>query len=235
MDYLNGSRQAPGSGYAAATLRFEAPPTPGTDEFRLFLNNGYARAGTSAPVSVLTPPSITISDAVVVEGNSGTSTVTFTVTLAPVNPTQAVTVNYATANGSATAGSDYGAVSGTLTFAPSMTTQTFSVNVLGDTAIEPTETFLVNLSGVTNAAIGDGKASERSSMTMRRRRRASRRARPPSTPARLSPLRSRTAPATRPTGWPVRHQHCQQRQPSGWVFLNGLQSPPSAGITMATE
>ena len=58
--YLNGSRHAPGSGFAAATLRFAAPSTPGTYEFRLFLNNDYARAGTSAPVSVLTPPSITI-------------------------------------------------------------------------------------------------------------------------------------------------------------------------------
>ena len=37
-----------GSGDAATTLRFEAPPAPGTYEFRLFLNNGYARAGQRA-------------------------------------------------------------------------------------------------------------------------------------------------------------------------------------------
>ena len=81
--YLNGSRNAPGSGYASADLSFVAPATPGTYEFRLFLRDEYVRAGTSSPVTVLTPPSLTIDDAAVVEGNAGTSTATFTVSLSP--------------------------------------------------------------------------------------------------------------------------------------------------------
>ena len=94
---------------------------------------------------MLTPPSITINDVAVVEGNSGTSTATFTVSLAPAI-SQPVTVNYATANGTAASGSDYAATSGTLTFDPSMTTRTISVAITGDATFEQAETFFVNLS-----------------------------------------------------------------------------------------
>jgi chitinase len=152
--YLNGSTHAPGSGFAAATLRFVAPSAPGSYEFRLFLNNTYARAGTSAPVTVLTPPSITIDNAAIVEGNSGTATAVFTVSLAPAI-SQPVTVRYATANGTAASGSDYVAASGTLTFDPSMTTRTISVAIKGDATFEQNETFFVNLSQPTNATVAD--------------------------------------------------------------------------------
>jgi len=64
-----------------------------------------------------------------------------------------VTVNYATANDKATAGSDYTATTGTLTFTPGTTSQTITVAVLGDTLKEPTESFFVNLSNATNATI----------------------------------------------------------------------------------
>ena len=84
---------------------------------------------------------------------------TFTVTLAPPNATQAVTVNYATANGSATAGSDYVAANGTLTFDPSVTSRTISVAISGDTTFEPNETFVVNLSQPVNAVIGDAQGT----------------------------------------------------------------------------
>jgi len=67
-----------------------------------------------------------------------------------------VTVNFATADGSAFAGSDYVATSGTLTFAPGTTTQPVTVNVIGDTTPEPNETFFVNLSSPTNATIATG-------------------------------------------------------------------------------
>src|SRR6185436_15045629 len=79
------------------------------------------------------------------EGDSGTTTANFTVTLNPASGQQ-VTVQYATANGTATAGSDYQASSGTLTFAPGDTSKTVSITVNGDTLVEPDETFLVNLS-----------------------------------------------------------------------------------------
>ena len=70
---------------------------------------------------------------------------------------QAVTVNYATADGTATtADNDYVATWGTLTFAPGETTKTFTVEVIGDATPEPDETFYVNLSGASaNARIAD--------------------------------------------------------------------------------
>ena len=88
------------------------------------------------------------------EGDTGSLNATFTVTLTPAS-TQTVTVGYATANGTATAGSDYTAASGTLTFAPGATTQTVAVGVLGDLLDEANETFTVNLSGPVNAVIAD--------------------------------------------------------------------------------
>src|SRR5205823_8090751 len=102
-------------------------------------------------------PTITINDVSVLEGNSGTSTAMFMVSLS--SPTyQTVTVNYATADGTATvAGNDYQSASGTLTFNPGQTIQTISVVVIGDTNSEPDETFFVNLTGPSNAAIADGQ------------------------------------------------------------------------------
>ncbi|WP_017170247.1 beta strand repeat-containing protein, partial [Xanthomonas phaseoli] len=57
------------------------------------------------------------------------------------------------ADGTATAGSDYVARSGTLSFAPGVTAQGVAVTVNGDTAVEPNETFSVGLSGASNATI----------------------------------------------------------------------------------
>src|SRR5207247_2536833 len=100
-------------------------------------------------------PTLTINDVSVVEGDSGTVNAVFTVTLSPTVGST-VTVDYATANGTATAGSDYVAASGTLTFAAGVATQTLAVVVNGDTLIEPNETFVVTLTNASrNAAIGD--------------------------------------------------------------------------------
>ncbi len=101
-------------------------------------------------------PSLSLRDATVTEGNSGTTTATFTVTLSPA-ATTAVTVNYATANGTATAGSDYVAASGTLTFSAGQTSKTIPVTVNGDTLGEPDETFVVNLSSPSGATILDAQ------------------------------------------------------------------------------
>jgi hypothetical protein len=102
------------------------------------------------------PPSLRIGDATVTEGNTGTRAVNFTVTLSAAS-TQTTTVAYATSNGTATAGSDYQAKSGTVTFAPGETSKPVTVLVNGDRLAEPNETFVVNLSGPTNATIGDGQ------------------------------------------------------------------------------
>src|SRR5205814_1376519 len=103
-------------------------------------------------------PSITINDVTVTEGNGGTASAIFTVSLS--NPSsQTITVNYATADGTATlADNDYQSASGTVTFAPGQTTQTITVLVNGDTKFEPNETFQVNLSGASNASIADNQA-----------------------------------------------------------------------------
>ena len=97
-------------------------------------------------------PSLSIDDVSVNEGNSGTTTATFTVTLSAASG-QTVSVNCASADGTATAGSDYVARSGTLTFAPGTTAQGVAITVNGDTALEPNETFSVGLSGASNASI----------------------------------------------------------------------------------
>jgi hypothetical protein len=104
---------------------------------------------------ISTPSQISIDDPSVVEGNAGTSTLTFTVTLnAPsVND---ITVNYTTSNGTATAGSDYVAKSGTVTFLAGDTSEWINIDVTGDTIFEADETVVVTLSTVTgNATIAD--------------------------------------------------------------------------------
>jgi hypothetical protein len=68
-----------------------------------------------------------------------------------------VTVNYATANGTATAGSDYVAQSGTVTFAAGETSKTISIVVNGDRKREANETFFVNLSDVVGALLQDNQ------------------------------------------------------------------------------
>jgi hypothetical protein len=104
----------------------------------------------------LPPPSLEIADATVTEGNTGTALAVFTVTLSAPSA-QPVTVQYATANGTATAGSDYQARNGTLSIPAGQTSGTITVPVIGDRLGEPTETFAVNLSSPTNATVGDGR------------------------------------------------------------------------------
>jgi len=102
-------------------------------------------------------PRLTIGDVNVAEGNAGTTNAELTVSLSEASD-QTVTVNYATAAGSANAGSDFSATSGTLTFAPGMTTQTINVPVNGDLTDELDESFFVNLSGATGAFLADAQA-----------------------------------------------------------------------------
>ena len=103
------------------------------------------------------PPSLSISDAAVTEGNTGPTNATFTVSLSAPS-SQTVTVNYSTADGTALAGVDYVANSGTLTFTPGQTTsKTVTVVVNGDLLDEPNETFLVNLSNLANATLADAQ------------------------------------------------------------------------------
>jgi PKD repeat protein len=101
------------------------------------------------------PPTLSIGDTSGLEGNSGTTSLVFTVDLSTASG-QTVTVGYATAAGTASAGGDFTTANGTVTFNPGQTTKTLSVPLVGDTVDEANETFTVNLSGPTNATIADG-------------------------------------------------------------------------------
>ena len=103
--------------------------------------------------------SLTISNQTVLEGNTGTTAMEFTVSLSPPSAS-IVSVDYALADGTAEAGSDYTAISDTLTFNPGETEQTISVDVLGDVVDEgASETFSVQLSDPVNANIANGTAT----------------------------------------------------------------------------
>ncbi|HEU5240115.1 MAG TPA: Calx-beta domain-containing protein, partial [Pyrinomonadaceae bacterium] len=109
--------------------------------------------GTLAGGQVVNQPTLSINDVSTTEGQAGTKVLNFTVTLS-VASNQTVTVNFATANGTATAGSDYVAIPSTLlTFNPGDTTKTIPVTINGDINFEPDETFTVNLSAPSNATI----------------------------------------------------------------------------------
>jgi hypothetical protein len=109
--------------------------------------------GTTSP-----KPQISIGDAQITEGNSGSQQLVFTVSLSQAS-TKEVSVNYATANGTAKTGdNDYVSKSGTLRFAPGETTKTISITIKGDTKVEADETFKVKLSSAKNAEIADSQA-----------------------------------------------------------------------------
>src|SRR5207247_1719904 len=92
-----------------------------------------------------TQPTIAINDVSHNEGNAGPTSYDFTVSLSNAS-SATITVHYATADNTATvADADYIAASGTVIFAPGETSHTVTVQVVGDTKFEPTETFFVNL------------------------------------------------------------------------------------------
>jgi len=102
---------------------------------------------------------VVIADASVKEGKLGAATsLVLTVELSG-SPLDAVTVDYGTSPGTATAGVDYLPVSGTLGFPVGVESRTVTVTVLGDKTPEANETFFVNLSNPSpNAYLGDGQA-----------------------------------------------------------------------------
>ncbi|MBA2359661.1 MAG: hypothetical protein H0V79_01775 [Actinobacteria bacterium] len=97
---------------------------------------------------------LSVADASADEPTTGQAVLRFAVTLAPAS-TREVTVKWATSDGTATAGSDYVAAGGTLSFAPGETTQSVSVMLLADDGGESNETFFVNLAGEMGAAVAD--------------------------------------------------------------------------------
>lgn len=102
-------------------------------------------------------PTVSIDDVSIAEGNSGSKNLVFTVTLSALSG-KTVTVNYATANGTALSTSDYTVKRGTLRFDPgSAPTRTISIPIAGDTVAEGDETVFVLLSGAVNASISKAR------------------------------------------------------------------------------
>src|ERR1044072_2671344 len=103
-------------------------------------------------------PSISVRDVVVAEGNSGTTQATFVIALSAASA-QTVSCSFATANGTATAGSDYVATSGAVSFAPGEVEKPVVVLVNGDTVDETQETFFLDISNVQNATVGSNRGT----------------------------------------------------------------------------
>ena len=104
-------------------------------------------------------PGLSIANASIIEGDAGTSLMVFTVTANAPAPAGGISFQAATSDGTATAGSDYVALSGTFTIAAGQTSTTVSVVVNGDTTFERNETLLVTLSNPINSIIASGQAT----------------------------------------------------------------------------
>ncbi len=136
------------------TILSSSSPQPDKTFFvNLSSVTGGAVIGDDLGVGTIITQGISISDAVVVEGNSGTRDAIFTVSLSRQSNSE-VTVAYSTLDGTATtADSDYVATNGILTFAPNSSTRFITVQVNGDTVQEANETFKVVLSNASGAPI----------------------------------------------------------------------------------
>jgi hypothetical protein len=157
-----------GNGTFLTAENFGTGPWPSAVAAGDFNGDGWLDAttadasGNSASVLIndrsrpFVPPTVSVSDATVTEGNTGTVNATFTLTFAYASNVD-VTVHYATADITAAAGSDYTAAAGTVTIPAGQTGATITVAVRGDRLGEADETFAVNLSAATGATIADGQ------------------------------------------------------------------------------
>ena len=122
--------------------------------------------GAPAPRNGAVPPSpcggggvafASISDTSAAEGDSGTTPFFFTISLSQPAGAGGASLDWSTADGTATAGADYVAAGGTAAIAEGATSVTISVDVVGDTVSEPDETFFVNLADAVGAQIADAQ------------------------------------------------------------------------------
>lgn len=146
-----GSLQLTGTGTDSADFSW----TVSTDDSFGSINTGQTFGGGGGP----TPGSLSIADASIAEGDSGTTNLVFTVTRSG-GSTGAVSATYSTTLGTASAGDLSGTLSGTVNFAAGETSRTITIAIAGDTAIESNETFTVTLAGPTGGAtLGDASAT----------------------------------------------------------------------------
>ncbi len=149
---IGNSSTTASSGTFAGLPQGATVTAPSGDQFHITYVGG---AGYDVDLTHLLP-TLAINNASDAASGTASTTLTLTATLSAAS-SQTVTVNYATANGTAIAGTDYTAASGTLTFAPGQTTQSIAIAVLKATAYEADRTFTVTLSSPSsNATIGTG-------------------------------------------------------------------------------
>ncbi len=121
--------------------------------------DNHGGTGINSVIATVIPlTQLSINNVAITEGTGDTKNAVLTVTLSPASIVP-VTVDFATADGSAIAGEDFVTNTGTLMFAPGQLAQTITVEIIGDALFENPEDFFVNLSGATNAMIkvGQGK------------------------------------------------------------------------------
>ena len=132
-------------------------PTSPTAPYAVNLTAGQTLTGINFGGNLhnLQLPTINLSpfSQTIIEGLTTPQNVTYIVTLSSAS-NQTISVNYATANGTATAGLDYTATIGTLTFAPGATSKVINIPILNDSLNETDETFTLTLSSPTNASLG---------------------------------------------------------------------------------
>lgn len=126
---------------------------------QLVVHDGrIASAPDTVRIMALPPPALAIGDAQVVEGDAGQASLVFQVGLSRGSAVP-VTVDFATADGTATAPADYLAGAGTLTIPAGTVTTSVTVSVVGDAAVEPDETLTVTLSNPVGAVVADGQGT----------------------------------------------------------------------------
>ncbi|HEY6804908.1 MAG TPA: Calx-beta domain-containing protein [Pyrinomonadaceae bacterium] len=117
---------------------------------------GAVNAGSVTIIDNDAPPTLSITDASVTEGDTSDQLATFTIKLSAASG-QTVSVHYATADGTAIAGNDYVPEGETIDIGAGQTQKTFTVIAIPDTVDESNENFFVNLSSPVNATIADSQ------------------------------------------------------------------------------
>jgi hypothetical protein len=160
-NFFEGSGPAPVISTILADFRAGAGCTDTDDNAADFAAAGPAPRNSSTALNVCDGPppvpSLSVDDVMVAEGNAGSTSAIFTVTLSSPAPDGGVSFDIATTDGSATlADGDYGAAALTGQVIPAgATSYAFTVFVNGDTTIEPDETFTVTIGSVSGANLGD--------------------------------------------------------------------------------
>ena len=159
---FDGSGRAPAPSATTADLRKAGGCTDSNDNAADFLVSAPFPRNTSSPLNnciVGPPPNLSVNNVTVTEGNSGTTSAIFTVSLSAPAPSNDVIFDIATQNNTATtANNDYVARTLTNQIIPAgQQTYTFTVTVNGDAVVEPDETFFVNVTNASGATVTDGQ------------------------------------------------------------------------------